>query len=50
MKEELQEFNDFVDKITGAGLRYQQGTKVDLKEPDEADVQILFEAYYSRGD
>jgi hypothetical protein len=48
MKEELKEFAEFVDKITAAGLRFQQATKVDLKEPDEEDTQILFESFMAQ--
>jgi hypothetical protein len=51
VKEDFQDFDEYVmAKLKPAVVNWEQCVHIDLKEPDEEYVQILFEAYYSRGD
>ena len=48
MEEELKDFTDYIDnKLEPALQRFQQAMKVDLIEPDEEDIQVLFDSYIS---
>jgi hypothetical protein len=46
MDEEVREFFEWVGMISATGTRVQQSIK-DLKDPEEEDIQVLYDSYIS---